>query len=522
MTPATNEDGGRKRYTPAVTTSTVGAAAAGAAILRAGGNAFDAAVATALACCVADPGNTGIGGYGGCMVARRADGTTHCVDFSTWAPSCLPTESLRRRYPASGPEVSSIPNNLAGLSRVLSDFGTMSWAAVSGPAIELARDGVVAAGSTIRVFADSWDQPFLADCFEIDQGETADGTPTLTFRQPKLARTLETLAEKGPQWFYRGPIAAAACDTFRRAGIDMTPEDWEAAPDTVTSGAPTTLALGDVRVHSSPLDVTGAACVFGIFAAAERVAKEEGLDTPDGLSRLAQRIAGVWQYRFARPGGNSGIEDDLAAWIEGALDHTPGREPLIKAVSPEAVGHTTHLNTMDGDGTLVALTFTHGFLWFGGLWAIPETGVLMNSGMLSFVWTDPVRRQGRNFGVCNIAPTVAEDAARNSLAIGSPGGRRIGSRVGMALARHFLTGRSLQDAISSGRIHTEDATKVTCESRRLGAAVVDALRSVFPEVTEENIPGYNSPQTGIRLAADGQVAIGLDDRETPGRGELIG
>ena len=501
----------------AVTASTAGAAEAGTAILRAGGNAFDAAVAVALATCVTDPGNTGIGGYGGNMVARRRDGDAIRVDFNTWAPTSVAVGPDRPVFPELGPKATSMPNNLAGLARILSEFGTMSWAEVSAPAIALARDGVFGRGTTIRAFMDSSQHAFLEECFEMDWGET-DGKTTLTFRQPALADTLETLAEKGPEWFYQGAFAEAARAAMRRGGVDISGDEWAAIPESVSVERAHSLDLGTVTIHTAALQPTGAPCTLANVHAAKRIADRGELESPAGLTELARRIAGVWQYRFAMPQGNDLEEPDLLSWIERATAHPPGQSPLKKAVGPNAIGHTAHLNALDHDGTLVSLTFTHGFLWFGGAWAVEGTGVIMNSGMLSFNWAEPVRRSGRDFAVCNISPVVAEDRSNNALALGCPGGRRIPTRLGLVLARHYFAGKGIQEAVSSGRIHVEDGLIAKVEERRLTPDVVEALGQAFPEIGSENVPGYNSPMSAIRLSEEGDVEVGLDDRETPAWG----
>ncbi len=504
----------------AVTASTSGAAEAGKVILRAGGNAFDAAVAVALATCVADPGNTGIGGYGGNMVARRCDGETIRVDFNTWAPASAPLGSDRPIFPELGPRATSMPNNLAGLARILSEFGTKSWAEVSLPAIALARDGVIARGTTIRAFMDSRRHAFLDECFEMDWGE-ADGDATLTFRQPALARSLETLAEKGPDWFYNGAFAESARAAMRQGGVEISAKEWAAIPETVLIERAHSLDLGPVTIHAPALQTSGAPSTLANVYAAGKITDQGELESPNGLSKLARSMAAVWQFRFATPEGNVVDEASLVPWIERAISHPPGQAPLKKAVGPNAIGHTAHLNTLDREGTLVSLTFTHGFLWFGGAWAVEDTGVIMNSGMLSFNWAEPVRSLGRKFAVCNISPVVAEDRSGNALALGCPGGRRIPARLGLVLARHYFTGKTIQEAVSSGRIHVEDGLIAKAEGCRLKPEVMDALTNAFPEVGSENVPGYNSPMSAIRLSAKGTVELGLDDRETLAWGGLV-
>jgi gamma-glutamyltranspeptidase / glutathione hydrolase len=512
---------GQARNPAAVTASTSGGADAGARVLRAGGNAFDAAVAAALATCVSDPGNTGIGGYGGNMVARRSDGATVRVDFNTWAPGSIPLGDGQPAFPELGPKATSMPNNLAGFARILEDFGTMSWGDVVGPAIALARDGVTGRGSTINAFMDSRQHSFLDECFEMDWGE-ADGRPTLRFRQPALARSLETLAERGPGWFYEGAFAEAACAAMGRGGVEISRDEWAAIPETVFVERAHPLNLGIVTLHGSALRSSGApSTLANVYAAKTICERGDDLESPAGLTEMARRMAAVWQYRFATPKGNEIEEAGLVPWIEAALAHPPGRTPLRTAVGPNAIGHTAHLNTLDHEGTAVSLTFTHGFLWFGGAWAVAGTGVIMNSGMLSFNWTKPVPQAGRNFAVCNISPVVGTDRAGNVLALGCPGGRRIPARLGLALARHYFAGKSPQAAVSSGRIHVEDGLLAKAEPKRLPAPVLDALRRAFPEVGSENTPGYNSPMSAIRLSAGGAVEIGLDDRETPAWGHII-
>ncbi len=125
----------------AVTASTAHAAAAGEQILRAGGNAVDAAVATALASCVCDPANTGLGGFGGHMIVAAPGRPPTCIDFNVWTPA-----QAVRSYDGlkgAGPKASVIPNVVAGLSAALDAFGALRWEDVIAPAIALADEGFI-------------------------------------------------------------------------------------------------------------------------------------------------------------------------------------------------------------------------------------------------------------------------------------------------------------------------------------------------------------------------------------------
>jgi gamma-glutamyltranspeptidase len=145
-------------------------------------------------------------------------------------------------------------------------------------------------------------------------------------------------------------------------------------------------------------------------------------------------MARIWQYRFGAGDANDFDGIDVARWVESALragarTPSPAQEPA----------HTAHLNAADGEGTLVALTATHGPAWFGGRWAIPGSGVVMNGGMHNFSRGALVRRRGRGFGVSNMSPTIACDEGGNRIALGCPGARRIPSPRTVASRRRSTT-----------------------------------------------------------------------------------
>ena len=144
----------------------------------------------------------------------------------------------------------------------------------------------------------------------------------------------------------------------------------------------------------------------------------------------------------------------------------------------------------------------------------------MNAGMHNFTASAVVERRGRWFGVSNMTPTIAVDAEGSRLAIGCPGARRIPSNIAMALAWHRLGGYGLQDAVSAGRLHAEDRTRVTCETTRLGPACIEALRPRFGVVEEETGERYYGPLTAIRHAPTG-IELALDDRRFEGFGARV-
>ena len=493
--------------TAGITASSPGAAAAGEQLLRLGGNAVDAAVATALASCVADPCNTGLGGFGGHMMVAPPEGPAICIDFNVWAP--LAALDGYRIEPRTGASASVIPNVVAGLSAALRDFGTKSWADVLEPAITLAEDGFICSATLRRALEDVKSFSFVAECFGF---ETMGND--LKIRQPKLADTLQRLASNGPQWFYEGPIAAIGSRSLTEGGHPTTVSAWADARDAVTIAPAPSMRLGAASIFSSPLCTSGSICMFAALAAGHALAATSGLDTAAAICRWTELLAAAWSYRFGTKQGNSMANSEIEDWIE--------RSAAFHASAPVTgdTGHTCHLNAVDKNGMMAATTLTHGKLWFGGRWALPDTGIIMNYGGPALRDPAPKRRGTRGYGVTNMNPTIARLDDGAAIAIGSPGARRIASIVGATLARHLFAGTPLQRAIEHGRFHAEDRRHATFEFDRLPAGVRATAQGFFKSVESEQAADYYGPCTAIRRDNDGTLTLGLDNR-WPGFGVLV-
>lgn len=489
----------------AVTASSPAAAEAGAKILRGSGNAVDAAVAAALASCVADGCNTGLGGYGGHMVVAPPDGEPVCVDFNMWVPAAA--GGAYRGEHLNGPAASVIPNVPAGLTRALDELGTLDWAAASVPALELAADGVEATPTIASAFEEVTKADFVAECFAFEETRPREeGKASFRFRQPALARTLEQMTAHGPEWFYEGPIGDAAIRILQDNGNAVTRAHWAEAPQAVTMAPAPHMEIGNVALSSAPLGTSGSLCMFAAAAAGADLAETQDLETPETIRAWARRIAAAWSYRFGTEDGNAIDTDGLEAWVERALAYEPSLETAA------GTGHTCHLNTADGDGTLVAVTLTHGPAWFGARWAVPGTGVVMNTGAHLLCDAKPRIVGERAYGVTNMTPTVARTKEGARIAAGCPGARRIPSIVALVLSRHLFAGAELQEAVARGRFHAESRKLATLEMTRFDSPVAEALREGFDEVGEETPGGYYGPFTAIRREADGRITLGVDDR----------
>lgn len=493
--------------TAAVTASSTQAANAGEQILRNGGNAVDAAVATALASCVADPCNTGLGGFGGHMIVAVPARPPVCIDFNLWTP--LETLESYQVEPSTGASASVIPNVVAGLSAALRDFGTKSWMDVLEPAILLAERGFAASPTLRRALEDVNNASFVSECFRFEASAT-----DLRVRQPALAQTLRTLARNGPQWFYDGPFAEIGSRCLTDAGHRTTTSAWVDALDAVTIAPAQSIRRGEVSIFSSPLCTSGSIRMFASLAAGHALASMSDLDSPATICRWAELMAAAWSYRFGAERGNVIKYGEIDDWISRAAAFEG------QAMTTESVGHTCHLNAVDQDGMMAAATLTHGKLWFGARWALPASGVIMNFGGPAL--KDPLPKQinRRAYGVTNMNPAIARRDNGATIAIGTPGARRISSIVGVTLARHLFGDMPLQQAIEHGRFHAEDRNRATFEFDRLPAAVANALKHRFKAVDNEKPTDYYGPCTAIRRDSDGTLTLGLDNR-WPGFGVLV-
>jgi len=252
------------------------------------------------------------------MIVAAAGQAPVCIDFNLWAP--LLAKETYRRATTPGPAASVIPNVVAGLSAALRAFGSMNWSEVIEPAIDLADNGFIASTTLCRALEDVRGAAFLDECFSFEHARTGNG---LRIRQPALARTLQHLAAKRPQWFYEGPIAASGSRCLSDGGHEIASAHWADALNAVTIAPPPSLRLGHINLFSSPLGTSGSICMFATVAAGRAIASDSDLESPASVCRWAERIAAAWSYRFSTPRGNAIASDGIEDWIDRAAALKP-------------------------------------------------------------------------------------------------------------------------------------------------------------------------------------------------------
>lgn len=492
------------------------AATAGNAVLAAGGNAVDAIVAAAFAAGVAAVPQTGIGGYGGhLVVAGLPGGKVAAIDFNTTAPAALTPHYFKANEKGEvkgdantyGWRAVGVPGVPAGLQLALDKFGTKKLADVIQPAIKLARDGfpvgkgfaaAVAAGRA-RLAQDPGSAKLL-----LPGGEPLRAGAT--FRNPDLAKVLETLAEAGSVApFYRGKIADAIAAAFKANGGLVTAADLAAYR--ATEVAPLALDWKGYTVHTPP-PTAGGATVLQTLAALKALGRD-GTVGPAFVEAL--RVA--WTDRLALVGDPAHgevpvkrlLSDDYARQTaERVRAAVRDGKPVEGTSDGRPAGGTVHLNAIDAAGLTVALTFTHGG-YFGANVTVDGLGLVLGHGVSRF---DPRPGRPNSPGpgkrpLDNMCPTVVTRDGAPVLAVGATGGRRIVNAVATVLAYRLGGDVSLDAAVKAPRVHTEGDRTLIVEG---GFAGRETLTAVGYTVTAGTVATLHASERDVKTGETWTVA----------------
>ncbi len=360
------------------------AAQAGLDTLRAGGNAADAAVATALALGVCEPAMSGLGGDGFYHLHRAPtptapDGAAIVYNGTGPAPAAATPESYAAGIPVDGPRSVSVPGMLGALAAMHAEHGRLHWADLVRPAVALAEHGF-AATATFRHFAAENPARLAAD--ERSAATFADKALADLVRQPALARTLEAIAAGGAETFYRGPLAVRLAAAFRATGIAITEADLAAFQPERT--APIAVRYRGFEVRQTPPNSTG----FTLLQMLKTVERFDlaALTPADRIHVLveAKKLAFQDRERHGQDPRHGTVPldhllSDAHADAQAArIDRrTAAARPLQ---APAEAADTTYFCVVDADGNAVSAIQSINSAFGSGVTA-GDTGVLMNNRM---------------------------------------------------------------------------------------------------------------------------------------------
>ena len=511
------------------------ASRAGLEILQKGGNAVDAAVATAFAVGVVEPWMNGLGGGGFMVVHLAKAGRSLVIDYGMRAPAAahpdlyqledgynedmFPWRKTRGDENVAGYKAIAVPGTVAGLSLALQQYGTMDLAAVMQPAIRYAEHGfpvdwhtmlqICADAEMIAKFPETA-AVFFRNGFPRKPGA---GAKEELLQQPDLAATLRRIASGGQGEFYRGETAVRIVRAMQTNGGLITAADLAGYTPIVHEPGLVT-AYRDCQVVSVPAPSGGptVAAALGLLSGFDLSAATWGGAASLHLVAEASRLA--FADRYALLGESAGPEYPWQALLEPAylaerrrLIHPDRAMTDVRDGGFIPDGSTTHLSVVDRDRNMVSLTQTL-LSRFGSRVTIPGTGMLMNNGML---WFDPEPGRANSVAggrrpLSNMAPLVILKDGRPWVTLGSSGGRRImGANLQIAIDM-IDYGMSIQEAISAPRVDLSTG-KLLADSR-LPAGSVARLRGLGHEVTvvtESILPHHFASPCGIMV--DGAAGV---------------
>lgn len=448
----------------------------GVDILKEGGNAVDAAVAVGYALAVTHPQAGNLGG-GGFMLIRSKNGNTTAIDFREMAPAKATRDMFLddQGNPDSKKSLTShlasgTPGTVAGFSLALDKYGTMPLNKVVQPAFKLARDGFIVNDA-------------LADDLKTYGSEVLPNHENSkaifwkkgdTLVQANLAKSLEMIAENGPDEFYKGTIAEQIAQEMQKNGGLITKEDLAAY-----KAVERTPISGDYRgyqVYSMPPPSSGGIHIVQILNILENFdMKKYGFGSADAMQIMAE----AEKYAYADRSEYLGDPDFVKvpwqaltnkAYAKSIADQIdinkakPSSEIRPGKLAPYESNQTTHYSVVDKDGNAVAVTYTLNTTFGTGIVA-GESGILLNNQMDDFsakpgvpnvyglVGGDANAVGPNKRPLSSMSPTIVVKDGKTWLVTGSPGGSRIITTVLQMVVNSIDYGMNVAEATNAPRFH---------------------------------------------------------------------
>jgi gamma-glutamyltranspeptidase/glutathione hydrolase len=452
----------------------------GVEVMKQGGNAVDAAVAVGYALAVTFPYAGNIGG-GGFMTIRFKDGTSTFLDFRERAPLAAtktmyldkdgkPVEGLSLDgYLAVG-----VPGSVAGFEMAREKFGSKSRAELMAPAIKLAKEGFTFNQGDANTLARGAKR-LAKDKAAAAVFLKADGKPYQmgeTLVQADLGNALASIAEKGPDAFYKGDIADKIVKASADNGGILAKADFELY--SVRELKPVTCSYRGYEIVSSPPPSSGGLIICEILNVLEGYPISYlGFGSAETVHLMVEAMRFAYVDRNLALGDPAFVENPVAkltdkayaAEIRSKIEKY--RAGVSKDLMPKGFGEsteTTHYSIVDKDGNAVAVTYTLNGAFGAGV-VVPGTGILLNNEMDDFTQKPGVPNlyglvQGEANAIApkktplsSMSPTIVSKDGKVFMVIGSPGGSRIITITLEAIINVIDHGMNIREAIDAPRIH---------------------------------------------------------------------
>ncbi len=483
------------------------AAAAGADALSKGGNAIDAAVACAFALGAVEPWMCGLGGSGYMVIWLAAEKRATVIDFQGTLPQTISLDDypLDPNVPESimgfpgvadnahvvGYRSITVPGAVSGLTTALENHGNLALDRVLGPALQLAERGMpVDWFATLQIALEAGELAKFPSSAATYLPGGAPAQPEQFLSLGKLPATLKRLAEHGPRDFYQGQTAERMAADLQAGGSRITTDDLAAYRPVIM--APLVGHHRGAEIYTAGENSGGRR----LNEALQYVAQHLDLDQPIGAHTFATYAHGL---------------------NKAFTSHQQRLKPVINA------GCTSHMSAVDGDGNMVALTYTL-LNRFGSKVMLPSTGMLMNNSVSYF---DPrpgfptTMAGGKRINSSNMCPTVCVRDDQALFAVGASGANHIVPCTMQLTALLLDYGISLEDAFNRPRIDAGGRTSIRVDPA-LGQAVIDQLATEFELEIAQNLvfPKLYSCPSGVYRDPVSGHTCGMGDKANPVAGAV--
>jgi len=452
---------------------------AGMEILERGGNAVDAAIATAFALSVVDQASSGLGGGGFMVIYDAKERRAHALDFRETAP-----EAARKElYVKDGKPVPSlsltgglavaVPGEVAGLLAAFKRFGNLPLQVLMAPAISFATEGFpLEAALRFAIDRQQATMKKLPDLARVFLPKDQVPTESELIRQPELGESLKAIVSQGTEVFYQGWIAQAIVDAVKKEGGILTLDDLKNYKAVWREPL-----IGQYRkrtVIAMPPPSSGGVALLQMLNVLDGHALKK---LPHNEGTYLQLLAEVMKHAFADRAQYLGDPDfvkaplvmltskDYAAWIRGRISPAKTQPPkfygLVNFKAEQ--GGTTHFSVVDRFGNAVASTQSVNTR-FGAKVMVPKAGIVLNNTMDDFaihpsgnvyglVGNEANSLQPKKRPLSSMAPTIILQGERPEIVVGGAGGPRIISATLQTILNLIDFQMPVKEAVGSPRIH---------------------------------------------------------------------
>lgn len=529
-----------------VVSSNVLASQVGVDVLKKGGNAIDASIATAFALAVTHPEAGNIGG-GGFLVFMNAASEVTTIDFREKAPLAATahmfldsTGKLMKGSNHDSLKAVGVPGTVAGLYLAHQKYGKLPWKELVQPSVDLAKNGFIMSwnlyGDALWIKERSKSTDYMYSYFHNAKGEITK--PGEIWKQPSLAKTLELIRDKGQDGFYKGEIADEIENYMKQNGGIITKKDLEKY--TAIERKPIKGTYKEYEIYSMPPPSSGGVALVEMM----NILELANLDSVEfNSTSYVHLMVEVMRRAFADRAeylGDPDFNPDMPLYKLTSKDFAKKRFDNIDmtkaSISDSALyGHpydgnnTTHFSVVDKEGNAVSLTYTLEY-GYGSLMGSKKLGFIFNNEMGDFNPIPGITTNSGQIGsapnliapekrmLSSMTPTIVAKNGKPYLVIGSPGGRTIINTVFQTVLNVLAYDMQIDKAIEAMKVHHQWLPdEILYEKHMMSPDTRATLEAMGHHLREVDNLGS---LMGITYDAKYKIYIGAADSSSPDGGAV--